>query len=283
VTGPGRFGAITVLGASTPHTTPIATIRHGGRWWFTTSRHAAKIAMLRRHPIASLTIPARTEGVDHVDPTSTTVTGRATLIDLADPASLLRSPAATTAALPAVVRLLGEHATDLAGYLADARELPREWSPIGRLLVAVEEEVVEHHPAPTPDPDREAAPDEVIEAVACVVGVRTGGVPCGVAGTFDGLQVRVGPLARPVDLDGGIAVMIDGATVDGATVDDGPSRPSRTTRPSVQHGILVRGRIDDLQHIDDGTGDHSIVVTARSITRWSGFESSTQRFDPAAA
>lgn len=278
MTGLGRFGAITVLGASTPHTTPIASIRHGGRWWFTTSRHAAKIALLRRHHIASLTIPARTAGVDHVGPTSTTVTGRATLIDPADPGSLLRSPAATTAALPAVVRLLGEHATDLAGYLADARDLPRDWSPIGRLLVAVEEELVEHHPAPTPGPDREAAPHEVIEAVACVVGVRTGGVPCGVAGTFDGHQVRVGPLARPVDLDGGIAVMIDGATVD-----DAPSRPSRPTRPSVQRGILVRGRIDDLQHIDDGTGDHSIVVTARSITRWSGFESSTQRFDPAAA
>ena len=255
-------GAITVLGTAAPHTTPVATVRHAGRWWFTTSRGAAKVAMLRRDPMASLTLPARTGPGDTV-----TVTGRCTLIDPTDPTSLLRTPAATTSALPAVVRLLAEHATDVAGYLADARDLPADWSPIGRLLVAVDEDVVEHHPAPAPIVGAH-------DAVQCVVGVRTGRLPLGVTGTFDGHRVRIGPLARPIDTDAGIAVMIDGATVD-----DPEEQPAR---PSQRSGILVRGRIDDQHPVDDGPGDHSIELTARSITRWSGFASTTRRFDPAA-
>jgi hypothetical protein len=267
------FGAITVLGTAAPHTTPIATIRHAGRWWFTTSRRAAKVAMLRRDPMASLTLPARTLDLRcTVLDRAMTVTGRCTLIDPADPASLLRTPAATTAALPAVVRLLAEHATDVAGYLADARDLPFDWSPIGRLLVAVDADVVEHHPVPTPI-DATGSTD-AHDAVECVVGVRTGRFPCGVPGTFDGHVVRVGPLVRPIDAGAGIAVMIDGATVDDP--DEG------STRPSEQRGVLVRGRIDDQHPADDGTGDHTITLTARSITRWSGFESTTRRFDPAA-
>jgi hypothetical protein len=267
------FGAITVLGtgAAAPHTTPVARIRHAGRWWFTTSRRAVKVAMLRRDPIASLTLPARIGRG-----TIATVTGRCTLIDPTDPASLLRTAAATTAALPAVVRLLAEHATDVAGYLADARDLPFDWSPIGRLIVAVDEDVVEHHPAPAPAEEPDDPTDRAIE---CVVGVRTGRLPCGVAGTFDGHRVRIGPLARPIDTEGGIAVMIDGAMIDDAMVDGSGDEP---VRPSDRHGILVRGRIDDQHLVPDGSGDHSIELTARSITRWSGFESTTRRFDPAA-
>jgi hypothetical protein len=261
------FGTITVLGTAAPHTTPIATIRHAGRWWFTTSRRAAKAAMMRRDRVASLTLPADAGASGRVLAETMTVTGRCTLIDPADPAALLRTPAATTAALPAVARLLAEHASDVAGYLADARDLPFDWSPMGRLLVAVAVDAVEHHPRPELSADAH-------DAVECVVGVRTGRFPCGVAGTFDGHVVRIGPLTRPIDGSAGIAVMIDGATVD-------ESR-EQSIRPSERRGILVRGRIDDQQPADDGTGDHTIMVTARSITRWSGFESTTRRFDPAA-
>jgi hypothetical protein len=271
------FGAITVLGTAAhaphtphgaphtvPHTTPVATVRHAGRWWFTTSRRAAKVAMLRRDPIASLTLPAPT-GLG----STLAVTGRCALIDPTDPASLLRAPA--VAALPAVVRLLAEHATDVAGYLADARELPFDWSPIGRLLVAVDESGVDHHPTPAAVDE---ADDPADRAIPCVVGVRFGRLPCGVAGTFDGHRVRVGPLARPIDTAAGIAVMIDDAMLDGAH--------DERVRPSGRRGILVRGRIDDQHPVDDGSGDHSIGLTARSITRWCGFESTTRRFDPAA-
>ena len=221
--------------------------------------------MLRRRPMASLTLPVRGGEPGVV----MTVIGRATLIDPADPASLLRTPTATTAALPAVARLLTEHASDVAGYLSDARDLRFDWSPIGRVVVAVDEDIVEHHPTPFATTD---------EAIECVVGVRTGRYPCGVAGTFDGHRVRIGRLTRPIDTGAGIAVMIDGAMLD-----ERDERDDRAAlRPSERHGILVRGRIDDQRSADDDSGDRSITLTARSITRWAGFESSTRRFDPAA-
>jgi hypothetical protein len=260
------FAAVTVLGSDAPHTTPVAAIRHAGRWWFTTSRRAAKVAMLRRDPMASLTLPTRTNGLD-----VETITGRCTLIDPADPASVLRTPATATAALPAVVRLLAEHASDLAGYLADARELPVDWSPIGRILVAIDEDVVERHPGPAMTV---GDMDDAMTGVAAVVGVGAGRVPCGYAGSFDGHRVRIGPLTRPIDVGAGIAVMIDGASID--------ETEEESARPSSRRGILVRGRIDDQHPADDGTGDLLIGLTARSITRWHGFESTTRRFDPAA-
>lgn len=272
------FGTVTVLGDAAPHTTPVAMIRFAGRWWFTTSRRAAKVAMLRHRPTASLTLPSQPGDADGV----TTVTGSAVVVDPAEPTSLLRTPSTTTAAVPAAVHLLARHATDVAGYLADVRDLPFDWSPIGRVLVAVDEHLVERHPAPAPTiagpghPHDAGDPDELPDdlTVACVVGVRTGGLPCGIAATFDGHRVRVGPLARPIDLEGGIAVVIDGAMADG--LDD------TGLRPSERRGILVRGRIDDMHPTDDGTGDQSIGLIATSITRWSGFDSTTRRFVPAA-
>ena len=247
-----RFGAVTVLGssASPPHTTPVATVRVAGRWWFATSKHAAKVAMLRRNPVASITIP---DG-----PGWTTTTGDVTVLDPADPSSFTRRPAAAVAAAPAALHLLTSYARDVAGYLADVSAIPSAWAPHQRVLIAIDETLVER----SVDPD-----SRPIDSVRCIAGFSDGRRPVAVPGWFDGDRLRLAATSRPIDAAVGVAIMLDSALLD-----DDPGSPGD------QRGVLIRGRIAaDLEH-----GNATTDVVARSITTWNGFETTTRRFGQAA-
>lgn len=246
-----RFGAVTVLGTSGPHTTPVATVRFADRWWFATSRHAAKVSMIRRNPVASITVA---EG-----PGWTTVTGDVTVIDPLDPLAVTRQPAAAIAAAPAALHLLTSFARDVAGYPGNIGDIPAAWAPHRRVLVAVDETIVER----SVDPD--ARP---VDSVRCVAGLSDGRRPLAVPGWFDGDRLRLAATARPIDASAGVAIMLDTALLDG---DPGT--------PGDQRGVVVRGRIGtDVEH-----GNTTTDVVATTITTWNGFETSTRRFPDANA
>lgn len=243
-----RFGAVTVLGSaeSPPHTTPVAAVRTAGRWWFTTSRRAAKVTMLRRNPIASITVAQ--------GPGWTTTTGDVTVLDPADPATFARRPAAAVAAAPAALQLLTTYARDVAGYLGNLDEIPAAWGPHQRVLIAIDETIVER----SVDPDTRS-----IESVRCIAGCSDGRRPLAVPGWFDGDRLRLAATARPIDAAAGVAIMLDTALLD-----DDPGQPG------AQRGVLVRGRLGpDVEH-----GDVTTDVVAESITTWDGFDTTTRRF-----
>ena len=243
-----RFGAVTVLGrsAAPPHTTPVAAVRLGGRWWFATSRHAAKVAMLHRNPVASITVGD--------DSGWTTATGDVTVLDPLDPASLGRRPAATVAAAPAALHLLTTYARDVAGYLTDVGEIPTAWAPHQRVLIAVDETIVERSVDPDPRP---------VDSVRCVAGWSDGRRPLAVPGWFDGEQLRIASTARPIDPTAGVAIMLDTALLD-----DDPGSPTD------QRGVLIRGRVRS----DLADGVVTADVVAETITTWNGFDTATRRF-----
>lgn len=249
-----RFAAVTVLGSRPgmrPHTTPVAAIHHADRWWFTTSRHAAKVRLVRRNPVASVTVANATGW--------TTTTGDAVVLDLADPSSFIRQPAAAVAAAPAALSLLGTYARDVAGYLTQAFAVPSAWLPHQRVLVAISDTLVEH----ALSPDARHA-----DAAACIAGFSDGRFPVAVPGWFDGDSVTIGTTARPIDADDGIAIMLDTALLD-----------HDPARPGDQRGVLVRGRlVDRVEH-----GDVRVPVVARTITTWDGFDTATRRFEPDAS
>ncbi|MAT06617.1 MAG: hypothetical protein CL424_16380 [Acidimicrobiaceae bacterium] len=254
-----RFAAVTVLGGQggevpRPHTTPVAAVRHAGRWWFTTSRGAAKVTFLRDEPVASVTVADRTGW--------TTTTGDVTILDPADPLALVGRPAALSA-WSAALGLLGAYARDVAGYLTQLHTIPAAWAPHQRVLVAVEEQIVEHAVEPEVRP-----PD----ASMCIAGCSDGHRPLAVPGWFDGDELRIAATARPISADDGVAIMLDTALLD-----DDPARPTD------QRGVLVRGRLLDTDA--PGQVHDTIAVVARSITTWNGFTTETRRFrtDPARA
>ena len=179
-----RFGAVTVLGSngSPPHTTPVAAVRMAGRWWFATSRHAAKVTMMRRDPVASITVAA--------GPGWTTITGDVTVLDPTDPASFARRPAATLAAAPAALHLLTSYARDVAGYLGNVSAIPSAWAPHQRVIVAIEETIVER----AADPD-----SRPVDAVPCIAGFADGRRPVAVPGWFDGDRLGLAATSRPID------------------------------------------------------------------------------------
>lgn len=243
-----RFGAVTALGSagSPPHTTPVATVRVAGRWWFATSRRAAKIALLQRNPVASITVA---DG-----PGWFTATGDATVLDPADPTTFTRRPAAAVAAAPAALGLLTTYARDVAGYLGNLADIPAAWAPHQRVLVAIDETIVER----SIDPD--ARP---VDSLRCIAGLSDGRRPIAVPGWFDGDRLRLAATARPIDASAGVAIMLDTALLD-----DDPGSPAD------QRGVLIRGRIDD----DVEHGNTTTDVVAASITTWDGFTTSTRRF-----
>ncbi|MCB0966889.1 MAG: pyridoxamine 5'-phosphate oxidase family protein [Ilumatobacter sp.] len=247
-----RFAAVTVLDRDgRPHTTPVAAVCHGGRWWFTTSRRAAKVRFLRDRPVATIAVANATGWL--------TTTGPAAVLDISDPGSLLRHAAHVVDAGPASLRLAGAYARDVAGYLTHLGDIPGAWAPHERVLVAVDPEFVEH----SVPPDRRPT-----DAVACIVGASDGRRPMSLPGWFDGDAVGVGAPARPIDPTAGVAVMSDNALLD-----DDPGRPTD------QQGLLVRADLDEDPDRRDGVWG----VVARSMTTWRGFDTTTRRFRANAA
>ena len=231
-----RFGAVTVLGSTStpPHTTPVAAVRTAGRWWFATSRRAAKVAMLRRNPVASLTVA---DG-----PGWTTTTGAVAVLAPADPTTFARQPAAAAAAAPAALHLLTAYARDVAGYIGQTHDIPAAWAPHHRVLVSIDATIVER----SVDPDT-----RTLDAARCIAGFSDGRRPLAVPGWFDGDRLSLAATARPIDPTAGVAIMLDTALLDH---DPG--------RPGDQRGVLVRGRTDP-------TLDHGGVTThvvAETIT-----------------
>ncbi|MEQ8716468.1 MAG: hypothetical protein RIE08_02555 [Acidimicrobiales bacterium] len=123
------FDAFAVSGRGGPHVTMQAGTDFVGRYWTTTARSSYKARVLDGSPAACV---ARGVG------DSTTVIGGAvTIIDARRGRRALADPVAVAAAGPAVTRLAGTNARQVRGYLRDRRDVPVEWSAVGRVLLAV--------------------------------------------------------------------------------------------------------------------------------------------------
>jgi hypothetical protein len=276
------FDAFAVCGRGGPHVTMQAGTELGGRYWTTTGRSSHKARILDGVPLASV---AR-RGSD-----STSVMGGAvTVLDGRRPRRGLTDPVAVAAAGPAVARLARTNARQVRGYLRDRRDVPLEWSAIGRVLLVVkpDREMVldpsgrvvsaagawDRQPAA---PAATAAPGVALPASfmdltghhQALAATPTGGAWFGVLGVD-------GPAAVPAAWDPGrgvavshdalglVAARLPGpvcVTVDG----DGGGGPTDKTGVMLRGSGAVAGRDDELV---------LVRIDVERITCWSGFVTS---------
>jgi hypothetical protein len=112
-----------------PHLTPVVFAVDGGRLWLTTSRSSVKARAWRQDPTVAGLVGSADRFV--------VLRGRARIFDALDPFTW---PAATLAGprlVRAAARFAAKNARFFAGYAVDARRVPLEWTPPGRVFVEI--------------------------------------------------------------------------------------------------------------------------------------------------
>ena len=128
-------GSMCYLAARTPvlpgpHLTPVVFALEGRSLWVTTSRSSVKVRAWRGDPLVA--------GLIAVGDQAMVFRGSVRIFDALDPFTW---PAATLAAprlLRAAARYAAKNARFFAGYAVDARRIPPEWTPPGRVFVEVD-------------------------------------------------------------------------------------------------------------------------------------------------
>lgn len=231
-----------------PAMTPMACWSDGGGLWMTTSRHAAKVAALRRDARCAVWI----EPDDPAEP-GVAIDGTARIHDLSDPVGLALHAPTISAALAA---LAVTHRSALAGYVRDLPRLPGRWMPQSRVLIRVRVERARSRLAP----QRRTGvgpllPSELPAGVRrAVTGTRlvTLAMQRG-----DALTVQPAVWNAGFALDVGVGAVPDDRTPACVVVD-----AHDHARPSGKVGMLLRG------HVGPG-----LVFHPRRAVWWEGFSS----------
>lgn len=122
---------VVVDDGSGPHSTLVGFTVAAGRVWFTTGRSAFKIGVMREHPVVAMLLPRDDRGWISVH-------GTATVIDAFRPQDTVRAIDSLARSGVAAARYLGDHPDDLIGYAIRAGQVPLDWLPPQRVLVAVD-------------------------------------------------------------------------------------------------------------------------------------------------
>lgn len=213
-----------------PAMTPMACWSDGGGLWMTTSRHAAKVAALRRDPRCAVWI----EPSDATEP-GVSIDGSARVYDLSDPIGLALHAPTISAALAALALT---HPSSIGGYVRDLPQLPARWMPQQRVLLRVRVERARSRLAPQRRTGvGPVLPSELPAAVRrAVTGTRLVTLA---TQRHDTLAVQPAVWGSAFRLDVGAGAVPDGSTPACIVVDahDDP-------RPSTRIGVLLRGDVD---------------------------------------
>ncbi len=266
---------LSVRTARGPHVTPHAFAGSGGRLWFTTSRDARKVRAVREDPKASVLL------VD--GDRSVLIGGTMSILDAIDPLSIAGSALDAVRSPRALFRLSLRTAEEAFGYLLSVGQLPLAWLPPNRVLLSL-------RPHSRIVLDRGALrgrfgewaghveSPELVDEVSMLrpVAPRLSGL----TGTHQGAlawDTDDGPVTVPAELDGDRCVARIPRAVVGHLRSVEASiafvvHGAEGIRPTDKYGTLVRGGgcIVEL-----GEHEARVSIDAASITRWSGFGSST--------
>jgi hypothetical protein len=238
-----------------PAMTPMSCWSDGGGLWMTTSKHAAKVAALRRDPRCAIWIAPP----DPTDP-GVALDGTARIFDLSDPVALALHAPTIPAALAA---LAVSHRRSVAGYVRDLPLLPARWMPTNRVLLRVRVDRARSRLAP----QRRSGVGPALPA-ELPAAVRRGvtGTRLVTLATLRGDALTVQPAVWGTDfqLDVGATAVPDDNTAACVVVDahDDP-------RPSTRRGVLLRG------HVDSGLRFHP----ERAVW-WDGFSTGASSVRP---
>jgi hypothetical protein len=125
--GSARIGMVAFNGGDYPLVNPAAFHHGGDSIWLTTSRHAVKVALLRRHPEASFLVDGGRECV--------LLEGEA---EVYDPRSVPGIVAGVMGGPNLYLNLAGyalKNAAFIGGYMRDLARIPGEWWPQNRALI----------------------------------------------------------------------------------------------------------------------------------------------------
>lgn len=216
--------------ADGPAMTPVACWSDGGGLWLTTSRHAVKVAALRRDPRCAVWIEPQA-GSD----AGIAIDGSARIYDLSDPVGLALHAPTISAALAALALT---HRSALAGYVRDLPRLPSAWMPQRRVLIRVRIDRARSRMAP--------------QHVTGVGPVLPTELPSGVRRALtgarhvvlalqrgDALEVQPAVWGAGFQLDAGAGVVPDADTPACIAVDQHVD-----ARPTSKVGLLLRGTLD---------------------------------------
>ncbi|MEP7111764.1 MAG: hypothetical protein ABI862_00730 [Ilumatobacteraceae bacterium] len=273
-----HFQAFAVRGKSGPVVTLQAGVDFGGYYWTTTSRHAAKVAALRRYSSAAV--------LSRKDDSWRLCTGPAVVIDVSRKPEGVRELPVFALAGSALALIAVRYPEQLLGYVADAVSTPKAWRLRHRVLIAVRHEdelewtddgVITHHTnrfrhehavqrsSAHPTKRRPTARHERDGSLldfdgSCWLGLDSDAGPIILPGGWISASSTVDVQATVLDA---VTAWVPGRAC--VTIDD-----STSPRPSEKSGIIARGD-SSLPRIRAGLA--SIVIDVDFTTTWNGFRS----------
>jgi hypothetical protein len=271
ILGRAPIGMLALHAGRLPLVNPAAFHFAAGSLWLTTSRYAAKTALVRRDPRAAFL----------VDGGSNALLLRGTL-EVFDPLSL---SSAVRAVLDGPGFFLGmagyalKNAPFVAGYVVDLAGIPREWLPYNRVVLRLtpsDADVLELQPFP-------AAQAARVPAVPAEVSRRLAGVPRGYACWLEGGIPVMRPALWEVDR-GDVMVAPTGGHVRAGAIGALVVESHHRYRPSLMVGACVRGvfegaadasDIAERYGIDAADVPHVLQLRPERVTSWRGFAIAT--------
>ena len=270
------FQAFAVRGTTGPVVTLHAGVDFAGYFWTTTSRSAAKVAALRRDPVAAVLSRKHDSWVLR--------TGRAVVIDPARPCGAIRELPVFALAGTALALVAAAYPEQLVGYVADGASTPTAWRLHKRVLIAVRHDdelswtdrgtIMQQSTRFRPDGNQRDRLHRIPRAEAAIHDER-GASPLDVDGScWLGLDSDDGPVVLPGRWSASRSVVRVRSAVLAATNSWLPGRAcvtidsSDAARPSDKAGIIARGEATPGRTRD---GNRSIMINVDGISTWTGF------------
>ncbi len=270
-----RIGMLAISGRL-PLVNPAAFHFGGDALWMTTSRHAAKLALIRRDPRAAFLVTPERRQRGH----GVLLQG---MLEAYDPRSVRSQVRAALQGPGFALSLAGyalKNVAFIGGYLMDLPRIPADWWPHNRVLLRLRPDRVGLVPPMRTPPAAPARPAGVPGQVAAVVARQRSAQLC--------WQASGRPLLASAAwaLDGPDALAWLPAHVPGPPRDDAPAalvlEHHHPIRPTRMVGLCLRGRLvlepaarAAIEERYDGPlpaeGTAVRLVVARS-TWWRGFE-----------
>ncbi|HVB76579.1 MAG TPA: pyridoxamine 5'-phosphate oxidase family protein [Candidatus Nitrosotalea sp.] len=272
-------GLLALEGRSHPVVGPAAFAEHDGVIYMTTSRHAAKVRLLRRRPRAAfaLTWPdlalVLSGPIEIYDPRSLTSSWRA----------VRRAPAL----LAGMAAYLLQNAAYMAGYLGDRDRVPGGWWPHDRVLIALRVQRRRGFRLPPLDAPRAMPPALLPGSVAAALALR----PLAYVSWVGPLGPELAPSGWAPDGDGMLALPLGriGALQAGRRVTLALERPhpyratqmvgaslwgALASEPDARRRVLLRyGRLP---------AGRAWRMELQGASWWTGFERGRTRLERAA-
>ncbi|HLH71561.1 MAG TPA: pyridoxamine 5'-phosphate oxidase family protein [Candidatus Dormibacteraeota bacterium] len=271
--GRAQIGMLALRGSGSPLVNPAAFHFGGGALWMTTSRHAAKVALVRRDPRAAFLVSPPEE-----DGHSLLLQG---LLEVYDPFSLPSHLRAMAQGPGFALNLAGyalKNAAFVGGYLLDLLRVPLAWWPQNRVLLRMRPDHVRLVPALVPPPAAPARLPGVPSELALSVARSRVGQLCwllagrpvlaNVAWALDGHEVLVWlpPVPRPPRAGAPGTLVVErhrlrstqarGVALQGRLAPDASARGTLAAR--YEKGLPEGGTV--------------LRLAARRVTWWRGFE-----------